>query len=211
MDNRDQPQEVLEFWFGEPAETPDELKAKMLRWYRGGREMDEQVTRRFGASVEDAIAGKLPSWLEHPKGWLALIVVLDQFTRNVLRESVRMYAGDARAQALAIEGLDSGKTRALPIEERNFAIMPLLHSENIAHQERSVKELERLVADAPAALQSIFAMGIEQAHKYRDVILRFGRFPHRNAILGRVSTPQEAEFLRAWDAKKAPSGVPKLS
>jgi uncharacterized protein (DUF924 family) len=197
VDRYDGPEQVLEYWFGAPAATPEELKAKMLRWYRGGVEMDDQVTRRFGSAVADAVAGNLASWLEHPKGRLALIVVLDQFTRNVLRDSARMYDGDARAQSLAMDGIHSGKTRALPLEERNFALMPLLHAENIAHQERAVVELEQLVADAPAPLRPIFGMGVEQSHKYRDVILRFGRFPHRNAILGRVSTPQEAEFLRA--------------
>lgn len=202
--------EVLQFWFGAPAVSFPEHVAKMQRWFRGGPELDAEATSRFAQTVDDAIAGKLDGWLDHPKGWLALVIVLDQLTRNVLRNSPRMYEGDARAQALAIDGLDSGRTHALPLAERHFAVMPLVHSEQLAHQERGVIELARLVDDAPAELRPIYAMGIEQTTKYRAIITRFGRFPHRNAILGRPSTPEETEFLRDWATKQPPSGAAKL-
>ena len=205
------PEDVLKFWFGEPATTPEELRPKMRRWYNGGPEVDAEIIARFSGTVDDAIAGKLGAWKSHPKGWLAELLVLDQFTRNVLRDSPHMYEGDERAQQLAVEALDSGRTRALPIEERNFALMPFVHAENLAHQERGVAEIALLVEAAPAALRPIFGMGIEQSRKYRDIITRFGRFPHRNGILGRTPTADEVEFLRDWDAKKKPKEVDALA
>lgn len=172
--------------------------------------MDAEIIARFASAVEDAIDGKLGSWSAHPKGWLAELLVLDQFTRNVLRNSARMYLGDERAQALAVDAFDSKKAHALNVEERNFALMPLVHAENLALQDRGVAEMKLLVAGAPEALRGILGMGIEQTNKYRDIIARFGRFPHRNEILGRTPTPDEIEFLRDWDAKKKPTGADDL-
>src|SRR5688500_5613729 len=131
MGNETTPVDVLTFWFGTPAADAKELGIKMRRWFQGGPELDEEVKTRFGQTVENALAGRLDAWLEADKGWLALIIVLDQFTRNVLRDQVRMYAGDARAQELALAALKDGRIDALPIEERQFASMPLSHSEDV--------------------------------------------------------------------------------
>src|SRR5437762_2869312 len=94
------PDDVLRFWFGTPATTPEELGVKMRRWFRGGPDLDREIAQRFQSAVDEAIHGGLNEWLEVPKGWLALLIVLDQFTRNVFREDARTYAGDARAQEL---------------------------------------------------------------------------------------------------------------
>lgn len=205
------PGAVLSYWFGDSVSTTAaELGPKMRRWYQGGPDMDAEIIARFGTTVEDAIAGKLSTWSSHPKGWLAELLVLDQLTRNVLRNSPRMYLGDERAQSLAIEAFDSKKAYALNVEERNFALMPLVHAEDLALQERGVAEMKLLVAEAPEALRGMLGMGIEQTNKYRDIIARFGRFPHRNEILGRTPTPDETEFLRDWDAKKKPTGADDL-
>ncbi len=205
------PEDVLKFWFGEPATTDRELGAKVKRWFTGGPDMDREVKSLFEATVEDALADRRDSWLEHPKGWLALVLVLDQLTRNTLRDDPRMYEGDARAQALSLAALDDGRTDALPIAERHFALLPLTHSEILAHQERSVAETARLVEAAPAAFKAIYGMAIEQSRKYLDVVTRFGRFPHRNRILGRASTPEEVEFLRDWAAKQPPARATELT
>jgi uncharacterized protein (DUF924 family) len=198
------------FWFGAPAQDPAALKTKLVKWYRGGPTLDAEIDAKFGDDVLAALEGKRDVWLEHAKGWLALLVVLDQFTRNVFRGDPRTHAGDARAAELALEGLDSGKTRALPLEERHFALMPLLHSENPDHQARYAEEIREVVAAAPEALRFFYAMGIEQSDKYRDIVRRFGRFPHRNALLGRTSTPEEEAFLSDWDKKRSPSGAAAL-
>ncbi len=203
------PDDVLQFWFGEPATSFETLKPKMRRWFQGGPEMDAETKQRFGQCVEDAIDGRLDGWLEQPKGWLALVITLDQFTRNVLRDNPRMYAGDVWAQTLALEALEAGRTHALPIEERHFALMPIVHSETLAHQERAIVEFALLVEAAPPDMRPLYGMGVGQTRKYRDVIARFGRFPHRNTILGRESTPEEIEFLADW--KQAPTDAAKLT
>jgi uncharacterized protein (DUF924 family) len=204
------PDDVLTFWFGEPAQDPAALKTKLAKWFRGGPTLDAEIHAKFGDDVLAALDGKRDAWLEHPKGWLALLVVLDQFTRNVFRGDLRTHAGDTRAAELALAGLDSGKTQALSLEERHFALMPLLHSENLAQQARYGEEIRQLVVAAPEALRFFYALGIEQSDKYIDIVRRFGRFPHRNALLGRTSTPEEEAFLVDWDKKRSPSGAAAL-
>jgi len=204
------PDDVLVFWIGAPAQDAAALKAKLMKWFRGGPALDAEIRAKFGDDVHAALDGKRDAWLAQPNGWLALIIVLDQFTRNVFRGDARTHAGDARAVELALEGLDTGKTRALPLEQRHFALMPLIHSESSAHQARYGEEVRALAAEAPEALRWFYALGIEQSDKYRDIVRRFGRFPHRNALLGRTSTPEEEAFLVDWAEKQAPSGARAL-
>ena len=201
------PGDVLAFWFGEPSKTPDELKAKLKKWFQGGPAMDEATKSAFGEETEAAIHGKLDAWLAEPKGWLALLIVLDQFTRNIYRSDARTHAGDARAEELCVAALERGELHALPLEERHFALMPLLHSENAEHQARYRVEQAKLMNDVPEAFRFFYAAGIEQGAKYSEIIRRFGRFPHRNAILGRTSTPEEIEFLKDWADKRAPTAA----
>lgn len=198
------PGDVLSFWFGEPAATADEMKAKLKKWFQGGPAMDDATKREFGDETEGAIHGKLDAWLAEPKGWLALLIVLDQFTRNIYRNDARTHAGDARAEQLCLAALDRGELHALPLQERHFALMPLLHSENADHQARYQVEFAKLMNDVPEMFRFFYSAGIEQGRKYSDIIRRFGRFPHRNAILGRTSTPEEIEFLKDWADKRAP-------
>lgn len=202
--------EILQFWFGTPARDAGELGQKIKRWYQGGAEMDAEIERRFGETVEQALAGKLDQWAADTRGRLALIILLDQFTRSLFRDTPRAYAGDEVAPRLALELFDQELEEELSIPERNFVIMPLLHAEDLALQERAVAEMARLFDRVDESMRPIWAMGLEQTHKYRDIIRRFGRFPHRNAILGRESTPEEVAFLRDWEAKAAPSGMKKL-
>jgi len=192
------PQEVLSFWFGEPAQGADELMMKMRRWYQGGEEMDRAIGDRFGADTEAALLGERDRWAKELHGRVALILLLDQFPRSLWRDQPKAYAGDPQAQRLACQAFDEGLEKKVSIEERNFLIMPLVHAEDLALQERAVSLMDRLVADAPAPLQPVFAMGIEQTRKYRDLIARYGRFPHRNPVLGRSSTPEELELLKTW-------------
>jgi uncharacterized protein (DUF924 family) len=199
---------VYAFWFGEaPARDADTAHGKMRRWYMGGPAMDAEVREKFGPLVERAVRGELDGWTSTPRGRLALILLLDQFSRNCWRDEPRCYAGDARAQRLALEALAAGLDEGYSLEERQFLRMPLAHAEDVALQQRNVAETEKLVATVPPALRPVYEMAIEQSHKYLGVIEQFGRFPHRNKVLGRDSSPEEMEFLKDWGEKQRPSGA----
>jgi uncharacterized protein (DUF924 family) len=202
--------EVLEFWFGKPATNSEEYGGQVRRWYMGGPALDAEIREKFGTLVERALAGELDSWTQTTRGRVALVLLLDQFTRSVYRDDPKTYAGDAKAQALAVAALDAGLDRELSIAERNFLVMPLTHAEDLALQERSARVMETIYNDAPDWQQAVLKMGLEQTKKYRDLIARFGRFPHRNKVLGRPSTPEEAAFLVDWEAKMRPSGAKDL-
>ena len=201
---------VLEYWFGAPITSPEMLGVRIRRWFMGGPAMDAEIIARFGELTTQAIEGKHAEWSQTENARLALIIVLDQFTRSVFRDQARMYEGDATAQRLTLEALSQGGLDAMPIPRRQFLLMPLVHAEDLALQERGVIEVAKVVAAAPEAERPLWSMGVEQTQKYRAVIARFGRFPHRNQILGRTSTPEEVEFLKDWAAKQAPADAPKL-
>jgi uncharacterized protein (DUF924 family) len=201
-------EEVLTFWFGdEPAADPAALRAKVRRWYQGGPALDAEIRARFGSLVEQAIRGELEATAGDARQRLALIILLDQFPRSIHRDTPQAYAGDPRARVLALQALEAGDGERLGLEAWMFLVTPLLHAEDPELQERTVAEMERLVAQAPAPLRPVFGMGLEQSQKYRDIIRRFGRFPHRNAILGRTSTAEELAFMEDWAERAAPSGM----
>ncbi|MCK6430810.1 MAG: DUF924 domain-containing protein [Burkholderiaceae bacterium] len=181
------PQDVLDFWFGAPG-SPDYGRARTL-WFEKSQVTDDAIRAHFGAAVEAALQGAYGDWRKTPRGALALILMLDQFTRNVFRDTPRAFAGDARALATAQALVECGDDRSLTPYERQFAYLPFEHSEDRAAQETSLRLFTQLARDGvPEAL--------EWARKHYDVIARFGRYPHRNAILGRESTPEELEFLQ---------------
>lgn len=189
------PEDVLSFWFGEPARDAATYGVKAKRWFMGGPDLDREIGERFGGAVAAALDGKLDAWAETVRGRLALIILLDQLTRNLFRDDPRGFSGDGRAQRLAVEALEGKLERQLGFEERIFLISPFAHAEDKQLQERSVAEAERLVTEVAEWQQPFFTRGLEQRRKYREVIARFGRFPHRNTILGRASTPEEEAFL----------------
>jgi uncharacterized protein (DUF924 family) len=200
-------EDVLAFWYGTPATNAEELRAKMRFWFQAGPAVDAEICRRFLPEIEQALAGELDHWAETTEGRLALVLLLDQLTRSAYRNDPRTWSGDPRAQRLALEALDRGLNEQLGTLGRLFLVMPLSHAEDLALQERSVLEARRLVEHAETWMKPVLSMGIEQTAKYRDVIARFGRFPHRNAVLGRVSTPEELAFLAQWvQAPKAMAG-----
>lgn len=172
--------EVLDFWFREL--TPQQ-------WFRGGAELDELVTRRFTLLLGQAIRNECDDWTATARGRLALIIVLDQFSRHIFRDKGQSFAQDSKAQQLCIEGIENGMDAALTSTERHFFYMPLMHSEDMKLQALSIEKFTAQRNEAEAVLG--FAKG------HASMVERFGRFPHRNHSLQRVSTPQEEEFLRS--------------
>ncbi len=187
--------EVVTFWFEGDA------KARLARWFRGGPALDAAIRERFGELIDLAVDGELDAWRETARGSLALIVLLDQLTRNVHRGSPAAFAGDARALAISEELRTSGRDRELDWDERYLALMPTMHAEELAVQQRGLEAFRELLADAiaeglPEARLGGLRGAVDYAERHLRIIERFGRFPHRNEVLGRPSTPEEAEFLR---------------
>ena len=189
---------VLFFWFGDAAgrSIGATAKAQEKLWWGGDRGTDDLIRSRFAPLHERAARGELDDWSGTPKGRLALILVLDQFSRNLHRGKPGAFAQDAAAHALCIEGLERQNDRELGPLERVFFYLPLEHSEDRAEQARSVAVYEALAAEVPVSQRQLFDGYTKYARDHRAVIDRFGRFPHRNVILGRDSTPEEIEFLK---------------
>lgn len=188
--------DVLDFWFGSADTDADVFAAKSDLWFGAGTAFDAEIGERFGALREAAIAGDLNAWLAAPRGRLALVLLIDQFSRNLFRADPRAFAHDALARGWVEQGLREGTDRALRLCERVFFYLPLEHSESRADQQRSVALFTALRDEAPAALRERFDDYLDYAVRHRDIVARFGRFPHRNAVLGRASTREEVEFLR---------------
>jgi uncharacterized protein (DUF924 family) len=189
------PDAVLSYWFGD-ATVPDVPgNDRSALWFGGGPELDADMRQRFGPLVAQAHAGGLTEWESPLLHRLALVIVLDQFSRNVYRGQAQAFAGDARAQTLVLRSLALGQDQSLPTTARVFFYMPLMHAESLALQRECVARLEALAADSPPETARRLQGNLQAAHQHRDIIERFGRFPHRNAALGRTSTAAETAFL----------------
>ena len=163
-------------------------------WFRGGA--DSAIAERFSALLERATRGELDHWSNWRRPRLALIIVLDQFSRSLCRDTARAFAQDPKALALALEGIEIGHYAGLETPwEKTFFLLPLGHSEELSHLDRAVALAEQLAESAPPDLRRILEHSASQARGHRDVVARFGRHPHRNAVLGRRSTPEELDYL----------------
>lgn len=172
---------VLDFWYTECGEK---------KWFEKDPELDRQIRERFGALHAEACRGALDHWKETPEGCLALIVLIDQFSRNLNRDGPEAYAHDGRALAAVAHAIAAGFDRAMTPAQRIFLYMPLMHSEALEDQERCIDLMRAAGLDKQ----------VGYAIRHRDIIARFGRFPHRNAALGRASTEEEAAFLKEPDS-----------
>ena len=188
-DNNNDAQAVLDFWFA--AEGDAELGAVRDLWFRKSSDTDRQIADRFGPLIEQALRGELEAWVNEPRGALAQIVLLDQFTRNTFRDTPRAFAGDKRALAAAMAMVGSRQDENLLPVQRVFVYLPFEHAEGMVMQEEALRLFNRLVVGAPE-LQNM----LDYAQRHHAVVQRFGRFPHRNVILGRQSTAEEIEFLK---------------
>lgn len=183
----DTTQSILDFWFL-PPDDPGHGRYR-VEWFRKDAAFDAEIARRFGAEIEAALAGCRTVGAS-PAAQLAQILLLDQFTRNVYRDTPRAFAGDTAALALATAMVAAGADASLAPLQRWFVYLPFEHSEDLAVQERSVALFAAFDQSRPE-----FASAYDYAVRHRDIVARFGRFPHRNAILGRRSTPEEIDFL----------------
>jgi uncharacterized protein (DUF924 family) len=190
------PEEVLAFWFGDLDDRGLPAPERSQRWFRSAPEFDAEIRERFGEAIEAALAGHMESWANRPRGRLALILLLDQFTRNVYRGTAQAFAGDERARAHTLAALDAGEEAELRPIERYFVYMPLEHAEDMDLQERSVALFTALAAEVPAPARRIFTDAITWAERHRGEIAAFGRFPGRNQALDRPSTPAEQQHLK---------------
>jgi uncharacterized protein (DUF924 family) len=193
--------EILDFWFGQKPYSAAALSQRMRLWFGDHKapelqpQTDEQVRTRFGGLVQEAAAGALDRWQSSPRRRLALIVLLDQFPRNIYRATPQAFQHDARALALAREGLLVGADAALDPVERIFFYMPLQHAESIEVQRESLAAFGRLAGESPEPLRAIFDSVLDYARLHHAIVQRFGRFPHRNGLLGRDSSAEENAWL----------------
>lgn len=186
---------ILTYWFGADPETAALAKDRAELWWSKNLEVDREIRQCFESTVLLAGGGKLDSWLAEPRGRLALIILTDQFPRNIYRDTPRAFGFDVKAREWSLEGIELGADRLLRPIERTFFYLPLEHSERLEHQEHSVRLFGELVPLAAPEQQKAFQQYLNFAIRHRDIIARFGRFPHRNSLLGRPSTPEELHFL----------------
>ena len=184
-------EDVLSFWFGEDESAAE----RSAQWFAVDPDFDAELRRRFDRTRNAAIEAKLRDWESSPRGALALIILLDQFSRNIDRGKADAFAHDPAARQLSIDLIENGWDRRLTTLQRVFAYMPLMHSEDLSDQEMCVKQLAALEESCEPSLAERVANSRNFASEHLLIIQSFGRFPHRNLILGRVSTSEEIDFL----------------
>ena len=183
-----EPHEIVDFWFGAPG--TEAYGRENPVWFARDAAFDATIRQRFLPDCEDAAAGRRDAWLNAPLPCLALILLLDQFPRNLFRGTPRAYAADAAARSAAEHAIAHGHDQILPGFTRKFLYMPYMHSESVADQRRALALFEALGEEAP----------LKAARRHLEIVARFGRFPHRNAVLGRATSLEEAAFLREPDS-----------
>jgi len=187
---------ILRFWFGTAADDLEVAEQCAKLWWKKNPQVDDDIRERFAVVLDAAAHGECDDWLKDPRGRLALIIVADQFSRNMHRVTPRAFANDSLALSWCKDGLKAGEDRQLRPIERVFFYMPLEHSESVEDQNRCVALFTELAESVSAAQRSLFDGYVDYAVRHREIVQGFGRFPHRNAILGRQSSAEELEFLK---------------
>jgi uncharacterized protein (DUF924 family) len=187
--------EILEYWFGDTVRDPSRVPGRMGFWFDVDPRHDAEMRERWGDLVDAASEGKLDFWTRTPRGRLAVLILLDQMRRNIYRGTAEAFRRDGRARYLMRDGVSRLMDMKLTPIERVFFYMPLQHAESLDDQEMAVDRFLQLEREVASDQREIFAGFRKYAQKHRDIIARFGRFPHRNAILGRRDTPEEAAWL----------------
>ena len=190
------PEAILDYWFGAPGTAAEIAERQSSLWFGKRPEKDREVSERFTPTFNAATTGSLDAWVVTPRGRLALVIVLDQFPHHIHRDTADAFAQDAKALALCLAPLATGEDKSLTLVERVFLYLPLEHAESIAMQDLAVAQYQQLVDEASISERALFENFLDYAHKHRAVVLRFGRFPHRNALLDRPSSADEIAFLQ---------------
>lgn len=190
------PQAVLDFWFGPPGSAADVAARQGKLWFGKSAASDRAVSEQFSDTLVAATAGQLDHWADTPKGRLALVIVFDQFPHHIHRDQPHAFATDPQALSLTLAALAANEEAHLSPIERVFLYLPIEHAESDEMQALSVALYEKLASEAAEDERALFNDFLKYAYSHRDVVTRFGRYPHRNAILGRPSTPEEIEFLK---------------
>ena len=188
-------EQLLDFWFADAASGPAAVERRNRVWFAGGESFDRACTERFAATLEAAASGELDHWKESPRGRLALIILLDQFSRNIYRGTAAAFRQDSRALATCRQGIAKGHDKQIVPFERSFFYMPLEHAEDREAQALSVRLFETLADESPEEWRARLKNDVGHARRHRDIVEEFGRFPHRNAVLGRDSSPAEQAYL----------------
>jgi uncharacterized protein (DUF924 family) len=188
-------QAMMDFWFADALTGVPAATARAKVWFANDTAFDAELRRRFGALPQRAQQGALDQWASTPQLALARILALDQLPRNMYRGLAASYAFDAAALTAAVDAVGAGHDRALHPLQAVFVYLPFEHAEDLGMQARSVELIEALEARAPGGLEQLFAGFSDYARRHREVIARFGRFPHRNQVLGRASTADEERYL----------------
>jgi uncharacterized protein (DUF924 family) len=187
--------EILSFWFGHGVSNLDVMNEKSSLWWKKDKDFDQEIRDKFESSLIRFANDDLEDWLREPHGVLAIIILADQFSRNIYRDMPDAFAFDAKARLLVHDGINKGTDTQLRLIEQVFFNMPLMHSEAMEDQILSISQFEKIVGKAQGEEIDRLEGNVKYAIAHKDIIERFGRYPHRNAILGRESTPEEIEFL----------------
>jgi uncharacterized protein (DUF924 family) len=193
--DRDVLDAIHAYWFGDPPESPAS-EARVKTWFQPTPEIDAHIRETWGRYLDEAQATDWEMDALSRRQQVGLVILLDQFPRQIHRDSGKAFAYDPKARQIAAELVANGKWRDFPIAEQTFLFLPLEHSENIADQDLAVMYFAEYAVAAPEAAKAGVRNALDYATKHRDIIRKFGRFPHRNAALGRASTPEEVEFLK---------------
>ena len=186
---------ILQFWFKEQTLSAPQIDHRMDLWFGEDPEFDKEIEKEFGNDVANASSGNLDHWAHKPDGRLALILLLDQFRRNIYRNTAKAFEKDSVALKLCVEGAMAKKDKGLTPIQRVFFYMPLQHAESRKVQEKSVELFDRLAATVSPTFKETFMTIAQFAELHRDIVDQFGRFPHRNKLLNRKNTPEENEYL----------------
>lgn len=196
----DRVEDILSFWFGELNELGCASPNQRKLWWSKSEEIDASIRAQYLGDYESVLAGDREAWRNTPRGALAYIITLDQFSRNMFRGTPKMFSADPLAREVCYEGLDAGFDAELEFDERVFFYLPLEHSEAAVDHERCHEVFSGLCEEAPEELKSDAEFYLDFAKRHRAIVERFGRYPHRNETLGRASSAEEIEFLKEPDS-----------
>lgn len=191
------PQEIIDFWLGQAASNPVAAKARTMLWYGNSPEVDEQIRKQFGDTLTMAEQDELDDWRHTSEGALALVILLDQFSRNLYRKTGDAFKNDTKALEIAEFAVEQGFDTALPWIGQAFLYHPFHHAESLEAQDKGVELFESLCHRAPAKWTDQLNTFLDYARGHRDIVARFGRFPHRNQALERENTEEESEYLES--------------